>query len=314
MHRILIQLFLFLVSFHIIYCLVKDGDNNDDDSFNNSVSDITSNNDNTNNNPNNDLNDTANDIANDNANANQKEKDNSIEDDDDEGINDVIEYEQTDYLMSDIEKFKVSVDNCSKDKYSTSSSPLNFTTRHGETFKACDYQYLCHKNEKCIKVNLHQIYSFNTDLKTNKIIGDELFDGKGNRLIVVSCDPKRRNKDKCSTTQCTQNSECFSNNCTNGMCMVKENNPAYLCRTVKVNEELKVKCFLNHQEKCKFDNDCADNGYCIKDMVCQIDKEKKEIRYITNTAKDVIVFFVIAALIFSTFGYVFWFITVKSDS
>jgi len=46
----------------------------------------------------------------------------------------------------------------------------------------------------------------------------------------------------CDTNICVSNTDCFSNNCVNGVCMINKNKPAYVCRTEK-------------PESCKFDDE-----------------------------------------------------------
>jgi len=80
--------------------------------------------------------------------------------------------------------------------------------------------------------------------------------------------------------------------------MVDNNNPAYLCKTMKENDKLMVKCLLSYQEACKTDADCGDGASCGIDSVCvtkqNVKDESKSTKYIII---GIIVLAIIVALI-----------------
>ncbi|OUM59782.1 hypothetical protein PIROE2DRAFT_63561 [Piromyces sp. E2] len=131
-------------------------------------------------------------------------------------------------------------------------------------------------------------------MPSNTIHGDK-YKGIDRNLILLSCDEKRLKKANCHTDQCNSNTDCYSNNCVNGACMTDPENPAYLCKTVNENNELKVKCLLNYQEQCNNDNECADNAICNIDKICQIERtpETKE----ENKSNNSIIIIIVVAVI-----------------
>jgi len=89
-----------------------------------------------------------------------------------------------------------------------------------------------------------------------------------NKLILVSCSEKQREKELCMTDICKRNRDCFSNNCVDGVCMVNDDNPAYICRTVVRKTLPEINCLLAYEEKCTKDSECGDNTHCGKENIC----------------------------------------------
>ncbi|ORY27140.1 hypothetical protein LY90DRAFT_513526 [Neocallimastix californiae] len=130
----------------------------------------------------------------------------------------------------------------------------DFKTREGEEFTSCDYQYICNKkNDYCIQMFDPSGVSAYTASSINNVYGYYY-----NNTFF----PNAR--------------DCFSNNCVNGVCITNKENPVYICRPVKENSEIKVKCLLVLEEKCNENKDCADNASCTKENVCVIEYEPEE--------------------------------------
>jgi len=159
----------------------------------------------------------------------------------------------------------------------------DFKTREGEEFTSCDYQYICNKkNDYCIQMFDPSGVSAYTASSINNVYGyyynNTFFpNARGqNKVIFISCSECRFKKNKCTTDTCNSNEDCFSNNCVNGVCITNKENPVYICRPVKENSEIKVKCLLVLEEKCNENKDCADNASCTKENVCVIEYEPEE--------------------------------------
>ncbi|ORX63833.1 hypothetical protein BCR32DRAFT_287510 [Anaeromyces robustus] len=190
-------------------------------------------------------------------------------------------FQYTNYTIDEIEQFEVKNTLDCQD-FSSYSHIYELQNKQGEIFKACEYQYFCHKNSNCIKVLSPQnISSYSTSNK-NSNFGEYLFnvDDTTEEKILISCSEKRFKKTLCETEICNSDSDCFSNKCVEGTCMINEDDPAYICRTTKENSELKVKCLLAYEEKCQEDSDCGDIATCSKDdKVCIIEKVQEETNY-----------------------------------
>jgi len=96
------------------------------------------------------------------------------------------------------------------------------------------------------------------------------------KLILISCNKTQFEKKLCSTDICVSNQDCFSNNCVDGVCVVNDENPAYICRTRVENSDLKVKCLLAYEEKCAEDNECGDYTRCGKEKICLKESTKSD--------------------------------------
>ncbi|OUM56714.1 hypothetical protein PIROE2DRAFT_21589 [Piromyces sp. E2] len=202
----------------------------------------------------------------------------------------------TNYTIKDIENIKPE-NSYPCPKESSYDVSLEITTKKGEKFLTCDYQYLCSKeNEKCILFNapmgLDEYYSPGYD---NNVYGKayEIYKSY-EHLILVGCSKERYKQKKCNTDTCNSDKDCFSNSCVNGVCMANKNNPIYLCRPVKENSEVKVKCLSSFEENCKNDSDCTSNASCTKDNVCVIERieENNSQNYTT-----IIIIGIIAAIV-----------------
>eukprot|EP00833_Pecoramyces_ruminatium_P017901 jgi/Orpsp1_1/1191933/evm.model.d7180000089482.1 len=138
---------------------------------------------------------------------------------------------------------------------------VNFETRTGEKYDVCDYQYYCHKNENCIKLNSST--GLNDPLRYGEFVTN--LDNKDEKIIQASCNEKSIKEGSCSTDKCTVDADCFSNKCKDNICVTDDDNPSYICRTMKENSEFKVKCLLNYEKKCNNDLECANEGFCRSD-------------------------------------------------
>jgi len=199
----------------------------------------------------------------------------------------IIGYKRTNLKIEDIEKIEVQESSPCPDT-SSSTTPIYIKNNNGN-FVACEYQYFCHKNEQCLLFNttsslytgfgknstnqIHGYYTYNTEKPTEK-------------LIPLSCSEIQLNDGECGTEQCTADSDCFSNKCVNNVCMVNPENPAYVCKTTKEDDKLKVKCLLAYQESCKEDSDCGDNSTCGIDNVCII---QPKVNDQSNTTKYILI-------------------------
>ncbi|ORX78217.1 hypothetical protein BCR32DRAFT_301903 [Anaeromyces robustus] len=185
-----------------------------------------------------------------------------------------VTYRPTNYTMQDVENIKV-YDNWPCPENSSDEIWKGINLEDGSFIKACEYQYYCHKTGYCIKIEtIGELYKINNHHVYNGDVGYYIYNSsnitKTEKLIPISCNKKRVKKDRCFTEKCFQNSDCFSNKCIKGVCMTDDNNPTYVCKTVSENSQLKVKCLLSHQEKCKNDNECGDDAICKYDNVCLV--------------------------------------------
>ncbi|ORX61264.1 hypothetical protein BCR36DRAFT_365841 [Piromyces finnis] len=74
-----------------------------------------------------------------------------------------------------------------------------------------------------------------------------------------------------------------------GICMINNNNPSYICRTTKEGPNFKVKFILTFEEKCTKDDECGDLADCLKNKICVHQNEPEES---SNTfMKYIIVFY-----------------------
>jgi len=184
----------------------------------------------------------------------------------------IIGYKRTNYTIDDIEKFEVKESSPCPDT-SSSTTPIYLKDIGGKDYVACEYQYFCHKNEQCLLFNttssLTSGFGKNT---TNQVHGYYTYNSEkpSEKLIPLSCSEIQLKDGECGTEQCTADSDCYSNKCINNVCMVNNDNPAYICKTTKDGDKLKVKCLLAYQESCKEDSDCGDNSTCGLDNVCII--------------------------------------------
>ncbi|OUM59910.1 hypothetical protein PIROE2DRAFT_14433 [Piromyces sp. E2] len=110
-------------------------------------------------------------------------------------------------------------------------------------FSACEYHYFCHEDEPCLKVHSYNSINNPSPFASDNNYGEYLMDIKNNTKKIR-------------------------------ICMINPNHPAYVCRTTKENSELKVKCLLAYEEKCKNDSECGDKTSCVNN-IC-IDKVEPE--------------------------------------
>jgi len=182
----------------------------------------------------------------------------------------IVGYKRSNFTIADIEKIAVQTSSPCPD-FSSNETPSYLKDKDGKDFVACEYQYFCHKNEPCLLFNttssltsalgkndkVHGYYTYNSLTPTEKI-------------IPLSCSEVQLKEGHCSTESCSSNTDCFSNKCVNNVCMVNSDAPAYVCKTTKENNQLKVKCLLAYQETCNNDAECGDNSTCGIDKVCII--------------------------------------------
>ncbi|ORX85997.1 hypothetical protein BCR32DRAFT_290341 [Anaeromyces robustus] len=200
-------------------------------------------------------------------------------------------FKYTDYTINDIENFKVIINKTECPEESSYHHSIQFTSRTGEKYQSCDYQYYCHKNEKCIKVNTpYEITDptdsgFYNDYSNFGMAWLNLEDNnKNDTLIIDSCNEISLSSEKnCKTDICLSHSDCFSKNCINHICITNPDYPSYTCRTVFENSEYKVKCLKSYEEKCEKDIECANESPCGIDNLCTLRNFKGFKNDINNT-------------------------------
>ncbi|ORX42569.1 hypothetical protein BCR36DRAFT_400282 [Piromyces finnis] len=208
-----------------------------------------------------------------------------------------IKYEKTNYYLDDIQKFKKIIHVCPEESSRQYVAPL--VNKNGEEFSACEYQYFCHKNEPCVKIHTVNNINYFDYITYGEYLTN--INDKSENMIFISCSEKSFKNGMCNTDICEKDSDCFSNNCVKGVCMVNDSNPSYICRTTKENSELKVKCLLAYEEKCNNDNECGDIASCSKDKICVIHNEKDEngndfMKYIISLIAIIYVIIILIAI------------------
>ncbi|ORX78485.1 hypothetical protein BCR32DRAFT_270053 [Anaeromyces robustus] len=204
-------------------------------------------------------------------------------------------YLETNYTITDVENIKVKTNYVCPDD-SSSESPSYLTTKTGEEFTVCKYNYYCHKNSYCIK-SLSQ-YSLAKDY-INNFYGSYIINKENptKKMIILSCNKKTFKNKICTTDSCDSNSDCFSDNCVDGVCMINPDDPVYVCGTTKENSQFKVKCLLNYQENCKSDEECGDNTFCRLGNIC-LDKRTTIDHDLKKYLIPVVILIIISLIIF----------------
>jgi len=114
--------------------------------------------------------------------------------------------------------------------------------------KHCLFTLYCHENEGCLP-KTKDIY-YNNINKTDTV--NEPI--KSNITIIESCSKSYKD---CNTRKCTKNSDCYSEICDNGKCLVNVQKPLYICSEKNNN----IICKKSLQESCKSNLECV-TQYC----------------------------------------------------
>ncbi|OUM62351.1 hypothetical protein PIROE2DRAFT_61969 [Piromyces sp. E2] len=98
-------------------------------------------------------------------------------------------------------------------------------------------------------------------------------------LFIHSCVMGDEN---CLFEKCTSNSECFSNNCLDGRCLVNNEQPRYICQVKRKLDNFTIGCALNINEKCQENKECI-SGYCNQyRRICFDNDAKYQAGFVTN--------------------------------
>jgi len=125
----------------------------------------------------------------------------------------------------------------------------------------CDFSFACHK-DKCIYYK-SPYTTFIIKNNTQHSLQFSKEDNENEKLIIHSCLKKDEycNSSK-NDIKCKENSDCFSNICDNGRCVVNSEYPLKLCRVkYDAEEEFSIGCGLDINEPCKIHTEC-DTEYC----------------------------------------------------
>lgn len=142
-----------------------------------------------------------------------------------------------------------------------------------DNYYYCKINLICHLNSGCYFFNTDNTYTLH-DLY-EKGIQYRNKDNLDKTFIMHSCNKYQYDKGLCFTPSCEKNSDCFSNNCIGGTCMINYLTPAYICSLRDDIYKEIVSCRLNLQEKCKSNEDCHSNT-CYNNICLDTEEKLKE--------------------------------------
>jgi len=137
-----------------------------------------------------------------------------------------------------------------------------FTTIYGyglskdEVLSSTGGPYYC-KDDICVstmgRINLDTIIIPNQE-------------GRNITYITDTCSSKDIEMNICSSKECSDDSQCLSNKCTNGHCSYNEANPIVYCEYVYTHHDIaffdknEMHCGLPRGYKCKSNDDCSSHN------------------------------------------------------
>jgi len=138
---------------------------------------------------------------------------------------------------------------------------ISLSSNISRVITICDVSFACHE-DRCI----YYKSPYTTFIIKNNTQHSLQFSKEGNeneKLIIHSCLKK---DEYCNANnndvKCKSNSDCFSNICDKGRCIINAEKPLKLCRiTYDTEEDFSIGCGLDINEPCKESNTC-DTQYC----------------------------------------------------
>jgi len=143
-----------------------------------------------------------------------------------------------------------------------------------DNYYYCKVNLICQSNKNCFFFNTDKTYvTYNS---AERGIKYRSRDDLEHTLIFHSCSKSRYDKGRCNTPSCKKNSDCYSNNCVSGICMINSLNPTYICSLRDDNSKDTVSCRLNHQEHCNSNEECHSN-ICYNNICVDLQEKLDEL-------------------------------------